>query len=285
MPLRLQLAAELSLPLEADSLRLETLRELSADEVARTGVQYGNRLLPCGEFFRVSGSAVEDQTLVWDGDCTRVRGIAAGLTGGTMRVEGNAGMRLGAGMSGGEVIVSGNVDDGLGSQMRGGRIVVQGHAGNRVGAQEPGERRGMTGGEILIHGCAGHEVGARMRRGLIAVGGDVGDAAGWGMIAGTILVAGRAGKHLGGGMKRGTIALLQPAAPINLLPTFRYATTGEPVFLQLYLRYLRNLSFPVREECFRDSYSTYRGDFLEFGLGEILCRVGSPGPHATQAAV
>lgn len=285
MPLRLRLAADLSIPIEVDSLRLENLREQSADEVARTAVQYGNRLLPCGEFFRVSGSARDDQTIVWEGDCARVHRMAAGLTAGTVLVEGNAGMRLGAGLRGGEVLVSGNADDGLGTQMRGGRIIVRGHAGNRVGAQEPGERRGMTGGEILIHGCAGHEVGERMRRGLIAVGGEIGDAAGWGMIAGTILVAGLPGKHLGGGMKRGTIALLQPAASVNLLPTFRYANTGEPVFLQLYLRYLRSLNFPVPEECFHDRYSTYRGDFLELGLGEILCRGGSTGPHQSPAVV
>ena len=72
-------------------------------------------------------------------------------------------------------------------------------------------------------------------------------------------------------MRRGTIGLFGAAAP-ELLPTFRHASTYQPVFLQIYLRQLAKWSFPVPEECNRASYHRYLGDFLELGKGEILVR-------------
>jgi formylmethanofuran dehydrogenase subunit C len=270
MPLILRLRTESSIPLEVDSLQLETMRTQSPDEIARTLIFRGNQQLPCGEFFDVSGSAAADNTVVWEGDCRKVKLIAAHLSEGTVRVEGNAGMHLGAEMTGGEVLVNGDAEDWVGAEMRGGRIHVRGNAGHLVGAVYRGGRKGMTGGEILIDGQAGNEIGHTMRRGLIAIGGRSGDAAGVGMIAGTILIFGEPGIRNGAGIKRGTIGLLDPAARPEILPTFKYALTCRPLFLSLYLRHLEDLGFPVPPECRETEYHRYCGDFLELGLGEIL---------------
>lgn len=270
MPLTIRLHTASSVPLEVDTLKLETMRTQSPEEIARTLIFRGNQQLPCGEFFDVSGSAAEDDTVVWQGDCQKVKLIGAHHASGTIRVEGDAGMHLGAEMTGGEILLHGNAADWVGAEMHGGRIVVHGDAGHLVGAVYRGGRKGMTGGEILITGRAGNEIGHSMRRGLIAVGGRAGDAAGVGMIAGTILLFGEPGIRNGAGMKRGTIALLDSATPPEILPTFKYAATDRPLFLQLYLRHLRGLGFPVPDVCLTARYHRYRGDFLELGKGEIL---------------
>ena len=273
MPLVLRLKAPTQVPLEVDSIRLETVRTQSPDDVRRTLIQHGNRQEPLGESFDVSGSAAEDDTLVWEGDCSRVKLIGTHLSEGHIRVEGNAGMHLGAEMTGGEIVVTGNAADWVGAEMHGGRIVIHGNAGHLVGAVYRGGRRGMTGGEILVHGDAGNEIGHTMRRGLIAVAGRSGDATAFNMRAGSVLLFGETGIRLGAGMRRGTIGLLGTAPPPDMLPTFQLACMYQPVFLRVYLRHLASLGFPVPAECFESSYRRYSGDFLELGKGEILVRV------------
>ncbi|HET6324825.1 MAG TPA: formylmethanofuran dehydrogenase subunit C, partial [Planctomycetaceae bacterium] len=251
--------------------QLETVRGQSADEVRHTAIQYGNTQVPLGDFFDVAGSAA-DNALVWEGDCSKVKLIGAQLTEGTIRVEGNAGMHLGAGMRGGAILVSGNADDWVGAEMHAGRIHIRGNAGDLVGAVYRGGRRGMTGGEILVDGNAGSEIGHTMRRGLIAIGGRTGDAVGFSLIAGSILLFGEVGVRPGAGMKRGTIGLLGTQTPPKLLPTFKFAGISRPVFLQFYLRRLREMGFFVPDECFHCEIRRYCGDFLELGKGEILLR-------------
>ena len=273
MALVIALNHKTSIPVEVDSIRLETVRTQPADEVRATLVQFGNQQVPLGELFHVSGSA-DDNELVWEGDCSHVKRIGMQLSGGRIRVEGNAGMHLGAEMIGGEIVVSGSAADWVGAEMHGGRIVVHGNAGHLVGAVYRGGRRGMTGGEILIHGNAGNEIGHTLRRGLIAVGGRSGDAAGFNMIAGSILLFGAAGIRPGAGMRRGTIAFLGADSP-QLLPTFRAACAYHPVFLRLVLLRLRSLGFDVSDEAVHAAYARYCGDFLELGKGEILTRAGA----------
>lgn len=272
MPLVLSLKNKTSVPLEVDAVRLETVREQSTDDVKATPIQFGNKQVPLGEFFDVTGSASEDQTLVWEGDCSHVKLIGAHLAEGRIRVEGNAGMHLGAEMTGGEILVNGNAGDWLGAEMHGGRIHVRGDAGHLVGAVYRGGRRGMTGGEIFVEGRAGNEIGHTMRRGLIAVGGRSGDAPGFSMIAGSILLFGEAGIRPGAGMKRGTIGFLNSQQPPEVLPTFRYACSYRPVFLRLLLLHLQRCGFPVPDGCLDDVYRRYCGDFLEIGKGEVLVR-------------
>lgn len=274
MPLKISLHTESSIPLEVDSLQLETLRSQSAAEIANIKIFRGNEELPCGEFFNISGSASEDNTVEWEGNLHKVKLIGDHLSDGTIRVEGNVGMHLGAEMTGGEIILNGNASDWVGAQMSGGRIRVHGNVGHLCGAVYRGGRKGMTGGEILIDGNAGNELGHTMRRGLIAVGGNSGDAAGVGMIAGSILIFGEPGIRNGAGMKRGTIALCNPQLTPEILPTFKRASVYEPLFLNLYFKHLKQCGFEVPEECLTTSYQRYCGDLLELGKGEIFANAG-----------
>jgi formylmethanofuran dehydrogenase subunit C len=269
MPLVLRLTTRSTIPLEVDAVRLETVREQSTAVVARTLIQYGNAQVPLGDFFDVTGSAADNE-VVWEGDCSAVKLIGAGLKAGRIRVEGDAGMHLGAQMQGGEILVNGNAADWTGVEMHGGRIHIRGNAGNLVGAVYRGGRRGVTGGEILIDGDAGTEIGHTMRRGLIAIGGNAREGVGFNMIAGTILVFGASGPRPGAGMRRGTIGLFGAAPP--LLPTFRLATICRPDFLRFYLLRLREMGFVVDDECLSADYHRYCGDFLALGKGEILVR-------------
>lgn len=271
MPLTLTLRTPTSIPIEVDSVRLETVRTQSPDEVRVTLVQYGNKQKPLGEFFDVTGSAVDDNHLVWAGDCSKVKLIGAGLTEGRVTVEGHAGMHLGAEMRGGEVICTGNAGDWVGAEMKGGKIRVHGNVGNCAGAVYRGGRRGMSGGEILIDGDAGNELGHTLRRGLIVIGGNAGDAIGFNLLAGTILVFGTAGIRPGAGMRRGTIALFGNNPPA-MLPTFKYACTYRPEFLRVYLLRLRRAGFSVPEAVLNATCRRYCGDLLELGKGEILLR-------------
>lgn len=272
MPLTLTLRQPASIPIEVDSIRLESVREQTLDQIKSTPVQYGNTRVALAEFFDVAGSAATDGHLVWAGDCSKVKLIAAGWHTGKVTVEGHAGMHLGAEMHGGEVVVRGNVGDWAGAEMKGGRIHVHGNAGDCVAAVYRGGRRGMTGGEILIDGHAGNELGHTLRRGLIAVRGAAGEGIGFNMLAGTILVFGAAGIRPGAGMRRGTIGLLgaEPAPP--LLPTFKFTCLDRPDFLRVYLLHLRRHGFSVPDECLVGRYRRYNGDFLELGKGEILVR-------------
>ena len=274
MPLTIELRSESQIPIEVDSLKLEEMRTQSLSEIEQTLVFRGNEQLPCAEYFSVSGCAKDDNTVVWQGNLKKVKLIGSHLSEGTVRVEGNVGMHLGAEMTGGEIIVNGDAMDWVGAEMKGGRIHIHGNAGHLVGAVYRGGRKGMTGGEILIDGNAGNEVGHTMRRGLIAVGGRCGDAAGVGMIAGTVLVFGSPGIRNGAGMKRGTIGLFSSDEEVEVLPTFKRASSYTPLFLELYFRSLEAKGFHVPDECRTGRYQRYCGDFLELGKGEILTLAG-----------
>jgi len=270
MPLYCQLRNRTSIPVEVDTIRLEDIRNTKPDDVAKILVQNGNQQEPLGEFFDVSGSAADDNTLVWQGDCSKIKLIGTGLTSGSVRVEGNAGMHLGAEMTGGEVICEGDAGDWVGAEMHGGSITVRGNAGHLVGAVYRGGHKGMTRGRILIHGNAGNEIGHSMRRGLIAIGGRSGDAPGFNMIAGTILLCGEPGIRPGAGMKRGSIIYLKEASAPPLLPTFRQSGQWAPEFLAPILNELRAADFPLPPLPVNSVFSRFTGDHLELGKGEIL---------------
>jgi formylmethanofuran dehydrogenase subunit C len=272
MPLVLTLRESPSIPIEVDEVRVEVVREQTVDQVRATLIQQGNRREPLGEFFEVSGSARDDQQVVWVGDCSRVKRIGEKLACGRMLVDGNAGMHVGAEMTGGEITVRGHATDWAGAEMRGGRLRIEGNAGNCLGAGYRGATRGMTGGEILVTGSAGDEVGTALRRGLIAVANSVGHAAGFGMIAGSLMFFGDVGRHCGAGMKRGSISLFSTTHRVELLPSFRFACIDRPTFLAVYLRHLTRLGFALPDGCLNADYDHYCGDLIELGKGEILIR-------------
>lgn len=269
--LKLTLRAASPIPLELDGISPERVAGLSPLEVARLPVQHGNRAEPLGEFFDVTTrvtTASRAADLQFAGDTRDVKGIGAGMTGGFVYVENDAGMHAGAGMTGGELIIDSGAGDWLGAEMRGGSIEVRGSASDQVGAAYRGSRRGMTGGTIHVRGNAGDELGLLMRRGLIVVDGEAGEFAGASMIAGTLALLGGAGGRLGAGMKRGTI--LTKGTP-RLPPSFRFACDYSPAYLALLTRQLGALADVLPPRFGVGGVGCWRGDLLTGGRGEVLC--------------
>ena len=64
MPLRLELLAESTISLDVRALNTATLCGMSAADVARSLIWRGNKQVPLGDFFKVSGSAADDQTII-----------------------------------------------------------------------------------------------------------------------------------------------------------------------------------------------------------------------------
>jgi len=271
MPLTLTLRTKSTLPIEVDGILPEAVHALTLAEIEKLPILFGNGRAPLAEHFQVEGSAADDLTVIWRGDCRAVKRIGVAMAAGTIRVEGNAGMHLGAEMRGGEIVVDGDTGDWTGAEMHGGRITVRGRAGDLVGAVYRGGPKGMTGGEILVHGDAGDEVGHTLRRGLIAIGGNAGTLPGCHMIAGTIVIGGTCGPRPGAGMKRGTI-VIQGNDPPRPLSSFRIATAHVPTFLGPYWKHLEARGFPIPAESRATPFRQYCGDALALGQGDLLIR-------------
>jgi formylmethanofuran dehydrogenase subunit C len=200
------------------------------------------------------------------GDVCEVTGTADG----TIRFTGNLRhvARLGAGLTEGTVLVEGDVGDEVGLGLAGGSLTVRGDAGARAGAAAPEARRGMTGGELVIHGSAGEGAGALMRRGFLAVGGDLARHAGAGMLAGTIVALGTIGPAAGLWSKRGSIVAL---GAVTVPSTYRYACTYRPIHLRVMLTRLgTRFGLPIEARHLTGAYRRYSGDFADLGKGEIL---------------
>jgi formylmethanofuran dehydrogenase subunit C len=244
----LTLRAPLDAPLRVEVIQPARLSELPEREIAELPLTLGREHVALGELFAISGERSS-------------RVIVAG--GSTRRLNG-----LGAGMSGGELVIDGDAGDDAGMAMSGGLLRIQGNVGDRLGGSLPGAAKGMTGGEILVRGSAGNEAGVRARRGLIVVGGSTGDDAGRAMIAGTLVVLGACGAHPGRGSKRGSIIA---CGSMTVPPTYRYACTFEPPHVKLTLTYLnRRHGLGVSEEIVNGRYRRYCGDAGDPGKGEIL---------------
>jgi formylmethanofuran dehydrogenase subunit C len=269
--LRLTYRGDTSIPVEAECISPDTLRNKTPSEIAKLLVFHGNRQVPLGEFFEVEGNA-DDGEIVVVGDCSRVKWMGTEMTQGRLVIDGHAGMHLGSEMRGGSIEVHGNAGDWVGAEMRGGRIHVWGNAGHLVGAAYRGSRRGMRGGMILVEGSAGNEVGASMRRGLIAIGGPCGDFPGVSLIAGSIFLFDAVGQRPGAEMKCGTLAMLGPCP--ELLPTFRFACDYRPVFLDVFFQHLRSTNFSPAQRSFPGKFRRYCGDLVALGKGEILHWLG-----------
>jgi formylmethanofuran dehydrogenase subunit C len=252
-------------PLEAECLSPDVIAPLGHDEVRALPVVLGKRQYRLEDFFEVEGAGGEE--LEVHGDAGRVKWMGRGMTRGGIRVTGNAGMHLGASMKGGAIEVSGNVSDWIGAEMTGGLIRIHGSAGGQIGAAYRGSLSGMNGGTILIDGSAGIEIGMRMKRGIIAVRGAVRDFAGLQMKGGTIVLMGGAEFRTGAWMIRGTIVSL---TPLQLMPTFSYACTYNPTFLNLYAKQLQRLGFSIPHKAQEGAYQRFTGDTSVPGKGEIL---------------
>jgi formylmethanofuran dehydrogenase subunit C len=261
----LTLKSQPQAPLEAGVITPDNFHGKTTAEIAGMPVIHGNEYVSLGDFFNVEGEGAAE--IVLNGDLSRIKGIAAGMTMGKVMVHGNVGMHLGAGMRGGEVGVTGNAGDWAGAEMTGGKIHIRGNAGHGLGGAYRGSRHGMNRGFIFVDGNAGNEAGAAMRRGTIAIMGNAGDFAGAFMIAGSLIVFGSLGIRAGAGLLRGTIITFRTP---ELLPTFRLDCRYQPAFMKLLLQDLRSQGLLIPDEYQYGSYQRYSGDFNRLGKGEIL---------------
>ena len=257
-----------TIPVEADSICPDRFAGLGQTQIEDLPVFYGRRQVRLGDLFTVEGVGADNITV--RGDLKAVKKIGYGMTFGRITITGDTGPHVGAFMTGGEILVEGGTGDWAGAHMKGGRLIIEGNAGHFTGAAYSGEPKGMLGGAIIVRGSCGREVGGRMRRGVIVVLGDSGEFAGAGMLAGSVFVGGRLGGRPGAGMKRGTIVAFGEAPP--MLPTFEYACTYRPVFLQAQLRAMRS-SGSLEETALRaDTFRRFVGDMNTGGRGEVLIR-------------
>ncbi|MDF3836963.1 formylmethanofuran dehydrogenase subunit C, partial [Cupriavidus basilensis] len=207
--LTLRLATTPALRVDLRQLTPAALAGMAPDAVARLPLWHGNEGIALGDLFTVLAHAGDGEpSLTLEGDLGRFDRIGWRMSGGTLRVEGDAGDYLGCGMQGGTLRVSGNAGDFAAAALAGGNLVIGGNAGDFAAAALPGDMDGMRGGTLVIGGNAGDRFGDRMRRGTALVAGNAGDFAAARMVAGTIAVAGAVGCHLAYGMRRGTVVLV-----------------------------------------------------------------------------
>lgn len=260
--LTLTLKEPTAVPLEAECLAPDVLASLKHAEVRALPVFLGKRQLRLDDLFEIEGERSDEIDL--RGDLTKVKWIGRGMTRGTIRLAGNAGMHLGAYMTGGTIEVTGNASDWVGGEMGGGTIRIGGNAGGQLGSAYRGSMSGMSGGTIVVEGSAGIEIGMRMKRGLIAIRGPVRDFAGLQMKGGTIVLMSGAEQRTAAWIQRGTIISLKP---LHLLPTFAPACDYNPTFLRLYAKHLAAFGFVLPLD---GSYRRYTGDAAVPGKGEVL---------------
>jgi formylmethanofuran dehydrogenase subunit C len=262
----LALRAPLQTAVELDGVTADRIAGLAEQEIATLPVRVGARQAELGEFFSVRGE--RSARVRVEGALTNVHGLGAGMAGGEMHIDGDAGRRVAARMTGGSVEVHGSVGDEAGVAMAGGTLRITGNAGDRVGAAEARASKGMTGGEIVVVGSVGSEAGARARRGLVVVAGDTGDYAARAMIAGTLVVLGRTGGEPGRASKRGSIIAV---GGITVPITYWHACTFEPPHVRLTMTYLRRrYGLAIDDRVAGGRYRRHCGEAGAHGRGEIL---------------
>ena len=256
-------------PLRVDARALSPvlLAAMTHEEILRLPLAQGRASLPLAECFTVTSEAADDTAphLRFEGDLSRFDCLGAGLTAGSIEVQGDVGDCVGLGMAGGTLRVSGSARDLAGCAMGGGWLEVHGDVADFAGGPLPGGMEGMTGGTLLVHGRAGARLGDRMRRGTVAVHGDVGDFAGSRLVAGTIALGGRCGAHAGWAMRRGSIVLAgaAPQPPSTFVPI----AADAQVIWQLLARDLARFG-SVFESLPRRPVARWVGDLAVQGRGE-----------------
>lgn len=249
--------------LDLSPLTPARLKDFNSKDIGALAVGTTRMTLTVGDVFKVNGKdASELRFAGTDGRCDK---IGAGLTEGTIVVEGDAGAYLGAAMKGGRIDVKGSAGVLAGASMAGGCIAISGDAGERAGGILVGETMGMKGGVLAIGGNAGPMIGERMRRGFVIVGGDAGDYAGGRMIAGTILFKRGVGRCAGYGLRRGSLIFVEE--PKDLLPTFGDCGVLEFDYLRLLEHWLRERGKPIRLGA---RARRLMGDMAVLGKGEML---------------
>lgn len=247
-------------PLVPQNLAGKTVAEIERIEVGTTRVR-----LTAGDVFRVRKG--DPATILIEGGGARFDRVGFGLTEGSIRVEGEAGVQAGRLMSGGCLTIGGAAGPFAGSGMRGGTLIIEADAGERLGGPLSGETVGMSGGLIHVRGEAGERAGDRLRRGMILIEGRAGAYAGSRMIAGTLAIGGQAGELPGYLMGRGTILIGRGATLLS--PTFADCGEHDLVAARLLAAYIAKASAKLAR-LFRRPLRRLAGDMAALGKGEIL---------------
>jgi len=253
--------------LDLSPLTPERLAGLSARDIGGIRLGLSKRGLTAGDVFGISGRDV--QAIVFEGGSSRFDGVGTGMTGGAVRIVGDAGAQAGRRMRGGRLLIEGGAGPHAGSGMRGGRLEILGDAGDHLGGPLAGELAGMNGGVLIVRGRAGAHAADRMRRGVAAVLKGCGDYAGARMIAGTLAVAGGVGRLPGYLMRRGSILL--DRVPEELSPSFVECGAPDSTFAAVFDRYL--IAEGILERPLLGARpGRFGGDNAVAGTGEILFR-------------
>jgi formylmethanofuran dehydrogenase subunit C len=239
------------------------LAGLDQAAVARIELGTARASVRVGDVFGLHMGDAEQVAI--EGGSERFDFLGAGMNGGSLLLEGDAGYCAGRRLSGGKLEIRGSAGAWAASGLGGGALEIHGDTGPMLGAPLAGERAGMAGGSVVVRGSAGERAGDRMRRGLIVIEGAAGEAAGSRMLAGTLAVCGRAGPMPGYLMRRGTLLL----AEADLPPTFVRAGGAPPVFRHLLARALAEVSQLAAQLAGR-AESRFLGDMATLGKGEIL---------------
>lgn len=234
-------------------------------DIERLILSDGKSPVRVGDVFNITGPVTND--IHFAGGSHLLDDVGAGMTSGTVTVEGAVGTGAGRGMKGGRLDIKAAADDHLASGMSGGIITVGGSAGASVGAVAVGARFGMTGGTVVIAGDCGDRAGDKMRRGIIIVRGKTGDAAGSRMIGGTIVAEGGFGTNPGRLMRRGT--LIGPGTD-RMLATFADCGVHDLVILRVMQRALAHDLHALAPRNLPSRVRRFAGDMAAIGKGELL---------------
>jgi formylmethanofuran dehydrogenase subunit C len=262
------------IPVEAEIISPNILAGKTMDEIKKLNLHVGNTKQALSKWFNIEGNVAKtpsEQQITIAGNVPHVKYIGTKMTTGKIVVKGDVGMHTGAQMSGGEILIKGNVDDWAGAEMKGGFLKIKGDSGHLLGAAYRGSNDGMMGGCIHVIGNVGTEAASFMRRGMIVIEGNTGPFMGVHMNGGEIIIFGQTGRRVGAQAKGngGFIACL--GGMESMLPTYRYETTYEPMFMKLYLLQLKNkLGIDKAAKYYKTPMKRYRGDLAIGGNAEIF---------------
>jgi formylmethanofuran dehydrogenase subunit C len=251
---------QFKIPVTAECISPDFVAGKSLREIELTQVWEGNRKVKLGSLFKVAGEigrTPNDCTIKIAGNVSAVRRIGYEMSGGSVQVNGEAGMYLGERMKGGAITVTGNAGSWLGTQMRGGEIDVKGNAGDSIGGSVRGGTKGMRGGTITIHGDCGTEAGAWMQKGMIRVKGACDLYVGIHMKNGTIVVERGCQGRVGAQMTGGKVIVLGNAG--GVLPSFQFEEIRERA--------------KAGDEKILGPFYVFSGDVNEGGKGRLFARL------------
>jgi formylmethanofuran dehydrogenase subunit C len=251
---------QFTIPVTAECISPDFVAGKSLREIELTQVWEGNRKVKLGSLFRIAGEigrTPNDCTIKIAGNVSAVRRIGCEMSGGSVQIDGDAGMYLGERMKGGAITVTGDAGSWLGTQMRGGQIDVKGNTGDSIGGSVRGGTKGMRGGTITIYGNCGTEAGAWMQNGMIRVKGGCDLYAGIHMRKGTIVVERGCQGRVGAQMTGGKVIVLGNAG--GMLPSFQFEEIRERA--------------KAGDEKIPGPFYLFSGDVNEGGKGQLFARV------------